>query len=127
MPVPAGYKTYTFTYEDRPSFPGTILIGKYEATKSTEGGLNLTVYTTPESKAVAQQYADTAVKEFFFYTSTFGPPYNSTLNVVELPNDTGPIGLGAGDRCPGFPLLQHEDELPAAGQHDLRTNGGEPW
>ena len=90
MSVPAGYKTYTFTYEDRPSFPGTILIGKYEATKSTEGGLNLTVYTTPERKEVAQQYAETAVKEFFFGTSSFGPPYGGTLNVVELPNDTVP-------------------------------------
>jgi len=88
--VPAGYKTYTFIYQDRPSFPGTIVIGKYEATKSTEGGLNLTVYTTPEHKALAQEYADTAVKEFFFGTTTFGPPYGSTLNVVELPNDTVP-------------------------------------
>ncbi len=90
LAAPAGYKTYTFTYEERSSFPGTILIGKYEATKSTEGGLNLTVYTTPEKKAVAQQYAETATKEFFFDTSTFGPPYSSTLNVVELPNDTVP-------------------------------------
>ena len=87
---PAGYKTYTFTYEERPSFPGTILIGKYEATKSNEGGLNLTVYTTADKKSVAQEYADTAGKEFFFDTSTFGPPYSSTLNVVELPNDTVP-------------------------------------
>ena len=90
LATPAGYKTYTFTYEERPSFPGTILIGKYEATKSTEGGLNLTVYTTAEKKAVAQQYADTAVKEFFFDTATFGPPFSSTLSVVELPNDTVP-------------------------------------
>jgi len=90
LAAPAGYKTYTFTYEERPSFPGSIFIGKYEATKSNEGGLNLTVYTTPEKKAVAQQYAETAVKEFFFDTSTFGPGYGSTLNVVELPNDTVP-------------------------------------
>ena len=88
--TPPGYKTYTFTYEERPSFPGTVLIGKYEVTKSTEGGLNLTVYTTADKKAFAQQYAETAVKEFFFYTSTFAPPYSSTLNVVELPNDTVP-------------------------------------
>ena len=88
--VPAGYKTYTFTYEDRASFPGTILIGKYEATKSNEGGLNLTVYTTADKKAVAQQYADTAVKEFFYFTSAFAPPFSNTLNVVQLPNDTVP-------------------------------------
>ncbi len=90
LPVPAGYKTVTFSYEERPSFPGTILIGKWEQTKNTEGGLNVTVYTTPEHKALATQYADSAVKEFFFYTSTYGPPFNSTLNVVELPNDTVP-------------------------------------
>src|SRR5271165_6426321 len=87
---PAGYKGYTFSYQERASFPGTILIGKYEATKSTEGGLNITVYTTPEKKAFAQQYAETASKEFFFGTTTFGPPYSSTLNVVEVPNDTVP-------------------------------------
>ena len=90
LTLPAGYKTYTFTYEERPSFPGTIVIGKYEATKSTEGGLDLTVYTTADKKAVAQQYADTAGKEFFFDVSTFGPPYSNTLKVVELPNDTVP-------------------------------------
>ena len=90
LAVPTGYKTVTFSYEDKPSFPGTILVGKYEQTKNNEGGLNVTVYTTPEHKALATQYADTAVKEFFFYTSTYGPPFNSTLNVVELPNDTVP-------------------------------------
>jgi tetratricopeptide (TPR) repeat protein len=66
------------------------LIGKWEPTKSTEGGLDVTVYTTPEHKALATQYADTAVKEFFFYTSTYSPPFSSTLNVVELPDDTVP-------------------------------------
>ena len=88
--VPAGYKTFTYTYEDRPSFPGTVLIGKYEQTKTSEGGLNLSVYTTPEHKGLAQEYADTAVKEFFFYTTTFGPPFSNTLSVVELPDDTVP-------------------------------------
>ncbi len=90
LAVPSGYKTVTFSYEDKPSFPGTILIGKWEATKNSEGGLNVTVYTTPEHKALATQYADTAVKEFFFYTSTYGPPFSNTLNVVELPDDTVP-------------------------------------
>ena len=89
LSVPAGDKTYTFTYS-KPSFPGTILIGKYEITKSTEGGLNLTVYTTPQHKALASQFADSATKEFFFFTSTFGPSFGSTLNVVELPDDTVP-------------------------------------
>ncbi|HZP25068.1 MAG TPA: M1 family aminopeptidase [Terriglobales bacterium] len=88
--TPAGEKTTTFTYEDRPSFPGTIIIGKYVQTKSTEGGLGVNVYTLPEHKSAAQNYADTATKEFFFFTSSFGPPFSQNLSVVELPNDTVP-------------------------------------
>jgi len=88
--MPAGEKTTTFTYEDRPSFPGTILIGKYVQTKSSEGGLGVNVYTLPEHKSAAQNYADMATKEFFFFTSTFGPPFSQNLSVVELPNDTVP-------------------------------------
>ena len=88
--APAGEKTVTFTYEDRPSFPGTIIIGKYVVTTSNEGGLGIKVYTTDEHKGAAQNYADTAGKEFFFFTSTFGTPFDQNLNVVELPNDTVP-------------------------------------
>jgi hypothetical protein len=90
LAIPAGYKSYTFGYQEHASFPGTIVIGKYETTTSTEGGLNIMVYTTADKKPFAQQYAETAAKEFFFYTSSFGPPYSSTLKVVELPNDTVP-------------------------------------
>jgi len=90
LATPAGGQTVTFTYEDRPSFPGTIIIGKYVPTKSTEGGLNITVYTTPEHKAAAANYADIATKEFFFFTTLYGPPFNQKLSVVELPDDTVP-------------------------------------
>jgi hypothetical protein len=86
---PSGNKIYTFTYE-KASFPGTILIGKYVPTKSSEGGLEITVYTSEQNKAYATQYADTASKAFFFYTSAFGPTYSNKLSVVELPNDTVP-------------------------------------
>ncbi len=90
LATPAGGKTYTFNYQEHSSFPGTIIIGKYEQTKSSEGGLNINVYTTAEHKAFATQYADTAVKEFFFFTTLYGPPFGQKLNVVELPNDTVP-------------------------------------
>ena len=89
MTIPTGNTTYTFTYA-KASFPGTILIGKYEQTKSSEGGLDITVYTSAKNKGYAQAYADTASKEFFFYTSTFGPAFSGKLNVVELPDDTVP-------------------------------------
>jgi len=90
LPTPAGGQTVTFTYEDRPSFPGTILIGKYVQTKSSEGGLNINVYSTAEHKAAAPNYADIATKEFFFFTTLYGPPFGQKLNVVELPDDTVP-------------------------------------
>jgi hypothetical protein len=90
LATPAGGQTLTFTYEDRPSFPGTILIGKYVQTKSTEGGLNINVYTTAEHKAAAANYADTATKEFFFFTTLYGPPFSQKLSVAELPDDTVP-------------------------------------
>src|SRR5271165_3084384 len=89
LAIPAGFSTRTFAYS-RASFPGTILIGKYETTKSSEGGLDVTVYTTEKNKDYAQAYAETASKAFFFYTSTFGPPLSSRLSVVELPDDTVP-------------------------------------
>jgi hypothetical protein len=90
LATPSGGQTLTFTYEDRPSFPGTLLIGKYVQTKSTEGGLNINVYTTAEHKTFATNYADTATKEFFFFTTLYGPPFSQRLSVVELPDDTVP-------------------------------------
>jgi hypothetical protein len=89
LAIPAGNSNYTFTYA-KASFPGTILIGKYDQTKSSEGGLDVTVYTLPANKGVAQSYADSASKAYFFYTSTFGPTFGTKLNVVEIPNDTVP-------------------------------------
>lgn len=89
LTIPAGYSTRTFT-SAKASFPGTILIGKYEQTKSSEGGLDVTVYTSEKNKGFAQAYAETASKEYFFYTSTFGPTLGTKLNVVEIPDDTVP-------------------------------------
>jgi len=90
LATPSGGQTVTFTYEDRSSFPGTVIIGKYVQTKSSEGGLNINVYSTPEHKAAATNYADLATKEFFFFTTLYGPGYNQNLSVVELPDDTVP-------------------------------------
>ncbi|HUI83741.1 MAG TPA: M1 family aminopeptidase [Candidatus Binatia bacterium] len=90
LPTPAGGRTVTFTYGDRPSFPGTILIGNFVQTKSSEGGLNINVYTTASHKAAADQFADNATKEFFFFTTLYGPPFDQNLNVVELPDGTVP-------------------------------------
>ena len=89
LAIPTGYTTRTFTYL-RASFPGTILIGKYTATKNSEGGLDITVYTSEKNTGYAQAYAEAASKAFFFFTSAFGPSLSPKLNVVELPDDTVP-------------------------------------
>jgi Peptidase family M1 domain len=89
LAIPAGYSTQTFTYA-KASFPGTILIGKYVQTKSSEGGLDVTVYTSEKNKGFAQAYADTASKEYFYFTSSFGPTFSTKLSVVEIPDDTVP-------------------------------------
>jgi hypothetical protein len=87
--TPGGMHTVTFTW-DKPSFPGTIIAGKFVKTVSTEGGLDITVWTLPDKKQFAQEYASTATKEMFFDITLFAPPLSKTLNVVELPDDTVP-------------------------------------
>jgi aminopeptidase N len=82
-------KTYSFVW-DRPSFPGTIIAGVFQETKSDEGGVDLHVFFKPLHEKLAPEYATTALKEFTFYVSTFGPLPTPTLRVVELPDDTIP-------------------------------------
>ncbi len=74
---------------DKPGFPGTIIAGKFDAPVSGSAP-NIHVYTTAAHKAVAADYAGTALREFAYYTSTFGIPESTQLNVVELPEDTVP-------------------------------------
>jgi aminopeptidase N len=74
---------------DKPGFPGTIIAGKFDAPVSGNAP-NIHVYTTPAHKAQAADYAGTALREFAYYTSTFGIPESTQLNVVELPDDTVP-------------------------------------
>ena len=88
-PPAGGSHTVTYTW-DKPSFPGTIIAGKFVKTTSSDGGLNLNVWTLPDKKQFAQEYASTATKELFFDITLFAPPVSSTLNVVELPDDTVP-------------------------------------
>ena len=74
---------------DKPGFPGTIIVGKFDAPVSGSAS-NIHVYVLPAHKAQAIDYAGTALREFAYYTSTFGIPESTQLNVVELPDDTVP-------------------------------------
>ncbi|HXZ28599.1 MAG TPA: M1 family aminopeptidase [Terriglobales bacterium] len=84
-----GRTTYSFTW-DRPSFPGTIIAGNFVTTTVNSGGVDAHVYFKPEHQAELAPYADTAVKEFEFYSALYGPAPARNLSVVELPDDTVP-------------------------------------
>ncbi len=126
LSAPAGNKVYTFTY-DKPSFPGTILIGKYVATKSDEGGLDVTVYTSEQNKPYATQYADSASKAFFFYTSQFGPPYANKLSLVELPNDTVPLAWAPEIAAIAARSFNQKVNYRLVANMRSPISGGEPW
>ncbi|HUO17949.1 MAG TPA: M1 family aminopeptidase [Verrucomicrobiae bacterium] len=81
-------KTYTFIY-DTPSFPGTIVAGVFQEFKSDEAGMDLHVFFKPTHQGVAPAYTTTAVQEFTYFVTLYGP-LNQRLNIVELPGDTVP-------------------------------------
>src|SRR6185295_4784068 len=88
-------KTYSFVY-DKPSFPGTIIAGVFQEYKSNEAGLDLHILFKPLHQKSAQTYAETAVKEFTYYVTLYGPIPNTTLRVVEIPDDTVPTAWAPG-------------------------------
>ena len=104
--VPAGYRVigsgitgsphsasggteYSFNWT-KPSFPGTIIAGKFNDPIAVAGSPNVKVYLTDAHKQSGTEYAQTANKEFDFFGETFGDSASRLLNVVELPDDTVP-------------------------------------
>jgi len=82
-------KTYTFV-SDKPGFPGTIVAGVFQEYKSDEAGVDLHVFFKPTHKDLAPAYTTTAVQEFSYFITLYGPLPSPKLNVVELPEDTVP-------------------------------------
>src|SRR5579864_868827 len=82
-------KTFSLKY-DKASFPGTIVAGSFGDYSSSEAGIDLHVYFKPTHKDLAAAYAETAVKEFTYFITLYGPPASNVLRVVELPDDTVP-------------------------------------
>ena len=90
--APAGAlatKTYTFVW-DKPSFPGTIVAGAFQEFKSDEAGVELHVFFKPVHQNLGPMYLETALKEFTYYVTLYGPAPSTTLRVVEIPDDTVP-------------------------------------
>jgi len=81
-------KTFTFTW-DKPSFPATIIAGQFQEFKSDEAGVDLRVFFKPVHQGLGAQYASTALKEFTYYVTLYGPAPSTRLNVVEIPDDAG--------------------------------------
>ncbi len=104
-----GGETWQFNW-DRPGFPGTIVAAKFKAPVGVMGAANIKVYTTPAHETVAQQYAQTANREYDFFSGTFGPAESARLNVIELPDDTVPA------------YWAPEMALVAGGQIAIRNN-----
>ena len=74
---------------NKPGFPGTVIAGRYVG-PVTAGPGNVKVYLTVSHQQTASQLAQTAAKEYDFFTENFGALESSHLNVVELPDDTLP-------------------------------------
>jgi aminopeptidase N len=85
----SGGMEYTFNWT-RPSFPGTIIAGKFNEPMVVAGSPNLRIYLTDAHKQSGPEYAQTVNKEFDFFAETFGETSTRLLNVVELPDDTLP-------------------------------------
>jgi tetratricopeptide (TPR) repeat protein len=79
---------YDFNWT-KPGFPGTVIAGRYLDAVSAGAG-NVKVYLTAAHQQSGNELAQTATKEFDFFTSSFGAPESTRLNVVELPDDTLP-------------------------------------
>ncbi len=82
-------KTYSFVW-NKPSFPGTIIAGTFQEFKSDEAGIDLHVFFKPMHQNLGTLYTETALKEFTYYETLYGPAPSTTLRVVELPDDTVP-------------------------------------
>ena len=85
----AGGQQYSFNWA-KPSFPGTIIAGKFNEPIAVAGSPNVRVYLTDAHKQSGTEYAQTAVKEFDFFGESFGEGASHLLYVVELPDDTLP-------------------------------------
>jgi aminopeptidase N len=86
--VPKG-EQYDFNWT-KAGFPGTIIAGKFEEPVTMAGSPNIRVYATAGHIQAAVGYAETANKQYAFFTSLFGLAQSTRLNVVELPTDTVP-------------------------------------
>ncbi len=113
----------------KPGFPGTVIAGRFVPPVAAHGGANLHLYLTVSHQGAASELAETASKEFDYFTGLFGGAESSRLNVVEIAGRyaAGGVGSGAGGNF-GFANGGQVGDTPA-GQHHCAPVvgvGGEP-
>jgi hypothetical protein len=87
--TPTGTRTFNFAW-DKPSFPGTVIVGEFVDTPVTEAGMTVHTYFLKDKNEFAQQYGETAAKELGFLITIYGIPISSELKLVELPDNSVP-------------------------------------
>jgi aminopeptidase N len=95
----AGKVTYQFEF-DQPSFPGTVLAGRYVVQPATAVGADITFYLKPGHENFAASYGETAGKILAFYSEKFGALPSSHLAIAEI--EDGTVG---GYTTPGLVAL----------------------
>jgi len=91
--------TYAFQF-DEPSFPGTVLAGKYHVEPATAVGADITLYLKAGRESFASSYGETAAKILAFFSDKFGPLPRGHLALVEI--EDGTVG---GYSAPGIVAL----------------------
>jgi aminopeptidase N len=83
----AGKVTYAYQY-GQPSFPGTVIAGRYVVQPATAVGADITLYMKPGHESFAASYGETAAKIMAFYSDKFGPLPNGHLDIAEIEDGT---------------------------------------
>jgi aminopeptidase N len=90
-----GRVTHSFTW-GTPSFPGTILAGPLTETAHQISGVEVRTYLRAENQQHSAGLAETAARQYVFFSSLYGPAAAASLSVAELPDDTVPAAWAPG-------------------------------
>ncbi len=94
-----GKVTYAFDYAE-PSFPGTVVAGKYAVLPGTTVGADITLFLKPGHEGFAEKYGAATASIMEFFSRKFGPLPDDHLTIVEI--EDGTVG---GYSAPGVVAL----------------------
>ena len=84
--LPGNRTEFDFNWA-KAGFPGTLVVGKFLPAVKPAGSSQVSIYVTDKHKANAAEYAALAAQQQEYFTTTFGQPESSKLQIVELPDD----------------------------------------